>query len=1088
MQTKLFMLSGLLSKIPPKYAFLLILFMMSAGQMQVLAVSSDQQQQQITVTGTVTDELGEPLLGLNVSIKGTSAGTITGADGTFSIRVSGGNAVLVFSYIGYATQEITVGTQRTLRITMLEDTQQIEQVVVTTGYATQKKATLTGAVSTISNKEIVVTKNENVVNMLSGKVPGVRISQRSSKPGEYNSVIDIRGYSTANNDGNNRTKPLFVIDGVPRDQDYFSRMNPEEIENISVLKDASAAIYGMRAANGVILVTTKSGTDKEGLVDVTYSGSFSWQQFIYVPDRLSPVEWYTLRNESSYKNLNYANFFGLNEPRHPESTIEPWRDGTYVASDWMGAVFNDLTPQSQHNVTVNGGSKSVKYFISMGYSEQEGAFKSGSLWSNKYNFRSNLDAQLTKRMKLRVAIGGIFDNTNSPVEADWTTYKNVLLQQPISTVYANNNPLYLNGDGQYISDENNSVAQTSGDISGERRNRGRRINGAFTFTYDIPGVKGLQARAFYDYSFYSPYNTEYRRAYTVYKYNSDTETYEPREKGGSNYNGKQTSYERRSTNYNYDTNMQLGLNYNNRFGDHSVNGVLVFEEQYGAWQDFNARRYITYTSVSSMGSGEQNQQEGSGSVPRDRASRALAGQFNYDYAGKYLLGVNFRYEGSSRWPKESRWGFFPSFSAGWRISEERFIKENFDFVSNIKLRGSYGQMGDDGGASDYPDIYSAFSVDGNYTVSWNDGIMQGARPTTLPNPKKTWYKVTMKNVGLDLGFLGNKFGGTFELFSRDRDGLLATSSAVVPGTVGANLPQENLNADRVYGWELELSHQSKIGDVGYSVSGQISGTQRKRTKWQEEPASHSYDHWRNRSEGRVTDIWWGRAAGGMFTNINDIRNFDQYPQSQSRLPGDWWFEDWNGDGIVNDDDRYPIASKNMPLFNYGISFGANWKGLDISVLFQGAQRVYTAFTEVYTEALPFGEKAGITQWLDRWRPEDVTGSWFSADTKWISGYYPVTGSNTRSIEQNNMLDASYMRLKNLELGYTLPRKLVSKLYLKDLRIYVSGYNLLTFTGLNKIDPERPSSEGGAGASTGGANSMYEYPNNRTFTVGLNVKF
>ena len=1079
------MLWGLLSQIPKKYGYLLIIFMMLAAvQVQVLAVSA---QQQVTITGTVIDDMGDPLPGLNVTVKGnTSIGTMTDANGAFSITVPSQNSVLVFSYIGFTTQEITVGSQRILSIKMSEDSQQIDEVIVT-GYATQKKATLTGAVSSISNKEIVVTKNENVVNMLSGKVPGVRISQKSSKPGEYNSVIDIRGYSTAKDNGEDRTKPLFVIDGVPRDQDYFSRMDPEEIDNISVLKDASAAIYGMRAANGVILITTKSGSDREE-VDVTYSGSVSWQKFIYVPERLSPVDWYTLRNESAYKNLNYVNFFGLNEARHPESTIAPWRDGTNVASDWMDAVFRDVTPQSQHNVTVNGGSKTVKYFVSMGYSEQEGAFKSGTLWSNKYNFRSNVDAQLSNRLKLRISIGGIFDNRNSPVEADWTTYKNVLLQQPISTVYANNNPLYLNGDENYISDGKNSVAQTDGSISGEQRRRDRRINGAFTLTYDIPGVKGLQARAFYDYSMFSPYHTINKKAYSAYRYNSAEDTYQEMQRGGENLNGNQTSTARRETNYNYDTNMQFSLNYNNRFGDHSVNGVLVFEEQYAAWEDFHAQRFVTYNSVSSIGSGEEAQMRGGGSVPRDRASRALAGQFNYDYEGKYLLGANFRYEGSSRWPKENRWGFFPSASVGWRVSEENFIKDNFDILSNLKIRGSYGQMGDDGGASDYPDIYYGFSSEGNYTMSWNDGVLAGARPTTLPNPRKTWYKVTMKNVGLDFGMLRDKITGTFELFSRDRDGLLATSSAVVPGTVGANLPQENLNSDRVYGWEIDLSHQNRIGDFGYNVSAQVSGTQRKLTKWQEEPASHSFDHWRNRKDGRVTDIWWGREAGNMFTSIDDIRNYEANPLPQGTLPGSWWFVDWNGDGIVNDDDRYPIASKNMPLFNYGISLGASWKGIDLNVLFQGVQRTYTAFTEVYTEALPFGEKSGITQWLDRWRPVDAEGSWFSPETQWISGYYPVTGNNTRSTEQNNMLNASYMRLKNLELGYTLPRKWVSKANIKDLRIYVSGYNLLTFTKLNNIDPERPSSEGGAGASTGGANSMYEYPNNQTFTVGLNVKF
>ena len=449
-----------------------------------------------------------------------------------------------------------------------------------------------------------------------------------------------------------------------------------------------------------------------------------------------------------------------------------------------------------------------------------------------------------------------------------------------------------------------------------------------------------------------------------------------------------------------------------------------------------------------------------------------------------MIDFKFRYDGSSRFPEGSRMGFFPAISAGWRLSEESFMKDNFSFLTNLKLRGSYGEMGDDSSAGNYPPS-TGYNLDGNELGWFFDGTLNGGvSASSIPNLDLTWYKIKSYNLAMDFGFFKNKLSGTFDVYRRDRSGLLATSSAVIPGTVGANLPQENLNSDRNFGYEISLDYRNRIGDVSYYVGGQLSATKHERTEWLETPAGNSYDKWRNRSSGRYSNIWWGQESGGMFTSMEDIRTFER-PMGQGSLPGDWWIEDWNEDGVINGGDDHPIASYGLPVFNYGISLGASWKGLDLSLEFQGAHGVYVQYAEVLTEALPFGGQNTLTWFMDRWRPVDPDADYFSSSTEWIPGYYPVTGHDGRRTGTNSVQNASYIRLKTAELGYTLPPKLVSRVGMKNLRVYVSGYNLLTFTGLENVDPERPGASGGASTN---AIDIYNYPVNRTFTIGASVKF
>ncbi|MDR0700141.1 MAG: TonB-dependent receptor [Tannerella sp.] len=1015
------------------------------------------------VTGVVTDENSEVIIGASIFVVGTSRGTVTDADGNFSIDVPE-NAVLQVSYVGYETQSIRVGTSSTLSIKMVVSETSLEEVVVV-GYGTQRKATLTGAISSIRSQEIIATKNESVVNMLTGKLPGVRITQKSSEPGAYDTQIDIRGMG----------EPLFVIDGIPRSKDYFYRMDPEEIDQFSVLKDGSAAIYGLRAANGVVLVTTKSGEAQGGKVDITYTGNYTFQQFLYVPEGISATEYMTLRNEQNWQDFG-GNYLNRRNPIYPQDQFEPYLTGQKQSSDWMNAVFRKTTPQQQHNLTVNGGTERLRYFFNLGYGKQEGSYKSGDLYSDRWNLRTNVDAQITNRLKAKISLGAILTSTHKPNGTGWTTYKSTWLLRPDASIYANNNPLYLNGDQNVLYDGHNMVAETDADYVGYELNKQRRLNGALTLTYDIPGIKGLSAKALYDYSFTLPDNTNYRSTYNLYTYNPNTDTYLASEK---NVPASVT----RSVNFDYATTMQLGLDYKNTFGVHNVNGLLLFEETYSTWDSFSAFRELMVNSEYLFAGEDQNQRASGGGVG-DRLNQSVVGKLGYDFSGKYMADFQFRYDGSSRFPEGSRWGFFPSVSAGWRISEESFLKDKIDYLTNLKLRASYGKMGDDSSASNYPSTYVGFNLNNNVGWYFNNVLNGGVNPPGIPNPKLTWYTIEMYNAGLDFQLWKGLLGGTLELYKRDRSGLLATSSAVIPGTVGASLPQENLNSDRSFGWEISLEHQNKIGNVNYYVKPQISATKQMRTYWLETPASNSYDHWRNRSSGRYTQIWWGNESGGMFTNYDDIRNF-YLPQGQGAVPGDWWNVDWNEDGVVNGSDDHPIANYGLPVFNYGISTGGSWNNFDLTMNFQGAYGVYVQYAEVLTEALAFGGQNTLTWFMDRWRPEDSNADYFHPDTKWVEGFYPVTGHDGRRTGSNNVQDASYVRLKTLELGYTLPKKLVNRLGVKNLRIYLSGYNLLTFTGLHEVDPERPGSSGGASSNYV---DFYNYPINRTFTMGASVKF
>ena len=1026
-----------------------------------------------SIKGKVTDEAGAAVIGANVAQKGTGAGTVTDENGNFTLTAPG-NATLVISYLGYATKEIKVNNQSNLTIQLSEDTQGLNEVVVV-GYGTQKKATLTGSVSAVTNKEIAITKNENVVNMLAGKIPGVRVTQTSSRPGAFETTYDIRGLGT----------PLIVIDGVPSDGDTFARLDANDIESISVLKDASAAVYGLRSANGVILVTTKRGS--AGGFNIEYSTNYGWQSFLHVPNNVNAIQYMQLANEKNLHDFN-GNYFANRPPIFTDADMQPYLNGTLQTTDWMNAIFNKTAPQYQHNITLDGGNDRVKYFFNLGYMKQESSLKSGSMSYDRWNFRSNVDANITNHLKASISLGGYMDNMLEPNQDIWTIYKNAWMQLPNVTLYANNNPEYLNnGDGtQYHSvHDGNPLGNTNSDYVGFNQYINRQFTGQAALQYTVPGIDGLTAKAMYNYNFRDKDSQWYKKAYNVYSYNATNDTYAPSIRNAS---AQGTNSIQREDDKWYNTLLQLSLNYKHTFAKiHNVEAVVLYEEEYNNADNFYAYRNLTLNSQYLFAGDAANQV---GSMNQgglwDTSSRAFVGKFDYDFMGKYMIDFSFRYDGTSKFAPGKRFGFFPAVSGGYRISEESFFKNSaLSFIDNLKFRVSYGKTGDDSAASTYPPDVVGYAIQGS-NVGWifNNNVYTGVKATGIPNPNLTWYTAKMFNIGLDFDLWKGLFSGSIEYFNRNRDGLLATSTAVIPGTVGATMPQANLDSDRSFGYELTLSHRNKIGNVGYNISGQMYAT---RTQWRthtETPKSNEYDQWRNSLQNRYTGIWWGNNYMGQFQNYQQIYSYPVAIGAGTALPGDYYYRDWNGDGVIDGNDDHPIATYGLPLFNYGITLGANYKGFDLSVNFQGAAQIFYRYTEVLAEPLSFGDAGTMTKFLDRWHPADPNANPYDPSTQWISGYYQYTTqaepSGTRAIE-----NASYLRLKTLDLGYTIPNRVLSKFGVKNLRIYFSGYNILTFTGLRDMDPEHPGGEGGAETNSV---DTYKYPINKTLNIGASIKF
>ncbi|MDR3095420.1 MAG: TonB-dependent receptor [Bacteroidales bacterium] len=1026
-----------------------------------------------TVTGTVTDETGSPHPGANVIIKGTTTGVVTNADGQFSIKASPTD-VLQISSVGYATQNIEVGDQTELNILLSEDSQALKEVVVV-GYGTVKKATLTGAVAAITTDELVTTKTGNVQNAIAGKVAGVKIAQRTSEPGVFNNEFSIRGMGT----------PLVVIDGVPRDN--MPRMDANEIESISFLKDASAAIYGTRAGNGVVLITTKKGA-KNSKVHLDYNGYVGIEDFILKMQPLDAVGYMTLKNEQAYNNHQTDAVF-------TEEQIEQYRNGTLQSQDWLNPFINHHPMEQTHNLSVHGGNERVKFFTNLGYYSQEGIWKINSSNYKRYNLRANVSAEITKGLEAEVQLGLMQDHRNIQGEGTWRTLDGAYGQPSI-------NPAFVDGDMNYPTEASNGrhpYVASNPAMTGYNWEKQRQVQTNLALNWDIPWVKGLKARGMYSYDYLGYEAKEFRLPMQMY--NPDKTP------------GWTNSYIPISRTYAGFTNTlgQISLNYDNTFGKHHIGALALYEESDRQADNFKAQRNITLFTVEQLDAGDRGTQQASqsmgnmdvgenNSVPglAHFTTRALVGRVTYDYASKYLAEFSFRYDGSSKFASGHQWGFFPSFFGAWRMSEESFIKDNVSWLNNLKIRASYGILGDDGSAA--YQFYPGYNYPSSKSNGINTGyvfggkLVQGVTSRGVPNTNLSWIESKMLNIGVDAEVWNGLLGVEVDIFKRDRSGLMATRQVSLPGEIGSTVAQENLNSDMTKGLELTLTHRHKIGsDFRYNIAANMALDRTINKHMERARDGNSYRNWRDNPNDRYKDILWGVDYLGQYQNFDQIFAGPVYREGNAyMLPGDLMFGDWNEDGIIDDNDYHPLYynseqdNKMKPVLSYGFTIGAEYKGFDLNIVMQGIGTAYRQNDVVnYTEWPLQGGNSnadnGLDVFLDRWHRADQTNP--SKWQEWVPGKYPSVygGGNNAPTNRNYNRDylssffiynAAYLRMKSLELGYTIPQHITQKIKMEKARIFFNGFNLLTISGVKTTDPEQPE----------------RYPLNRSYNFGINVSF
>jgi TonB-linked SusC/RagA family outer membrane protein len=1024
-----------------------------------------------TISGKVTDSNNEPIVGASVVVKNTTTGVMTNFDGEYTISAPA-NATLVFTFLGFDPKEEKVNGRVDINVVMAMNETTLDDIVVV-GYGTQKKVTLTGAVASVKGAEMQHTKNENPQNMLTGRIAGVRVWQKSSEPGTFSNNFDIRGLGS----------PLVVIDGIPRTTEDFQRLNPSDIDDVSVLKDASAAIYGVRSANGVVLVTTKKGT--EGKAKVSYNGSYTFQKPSGMPVLANAFETMTLYNERAMNNINGGNII------YNDSYFEDYRNGTRRTTDWTSLLFSDFSPQTQHDVSITGGNDKTKYYVGMGYFYQEGFFKSGDLNYEKYNLRSNISMELAKGLTFELNLSGVADQRNNPYSSAVDIIRNYWRQGVLFPAYADPENTMLNYEGLDL--QENTVAKMSSDVSGYRKYEQKYFQSSASLNYDFGTVssylKGLSAKALFSFDYRKDDNTIYRKEYYQYAYNSLTQTYDPRL-----YNSSSPSQIRREMYSKQQILSQFLLNYNRTFGNHTLSGLIGWETQKKQGDNFYAQRNLAF-NMEYLFAGVNESQLGGMNIGNndlyEEAASALIGRVNYAFANRYILEAQFRYDGSSRFAQGHQWGFFPSASAGWRISEEPFFKSipALSFVNQLKLRASYGVLGDDldnGWNYEWSSGYTYPSTSGNAEAGYynqyapgyvfGDKFIYSIDTKPVPNELISWYESHTFDIGADFEGWDGLFGFSFDYFDRRRKGGFARRLGEFPTVIGATAPLENLNSDRHFGMDLELTHRNKIGDFAYKVKAIGTITRKKNLIAVENgPYGNSYDRWRHDNlTNRYQGVQFGYESAGRYQNWTDIRSYPIYKE-RDILPGDYKYVDWNGDGEINGLDEHPFAFDQTPWLNYSLSFDCSYKNFDLNFLFQGSALGSMEYKEPLYSIWGSNGGGTLKQYLDRWHPIDPYADPYDPATEWASGYYGYTGHYPIVNSQFNRVSTAYLRLKSIEFGYTLPK--IKALSSMNLRVFANAYNLFTITKVKFVDPEHPDDELGR-----------LYPLNKTYTLGMSLTF
>lgn len=989
------------------------------------------------ITGVVVDAAGVPLIGVNVLEKGTTNGTITDFDGKFALNVSSPNAKLVISYIGYVSQEVSVPKNGELKVVLKEDTETLEEVVVV-GYGTQKKANLSGSVSSVNSEQLQNRPIQNVSSGLQGLMPGVTITGTNGAPGMDSGSIRVRGTGTLNS-----ASPYILIDGV--ESETMSGLDPNDIASISVLKDAaSAAIYGSKAANGVILITTKRGST--GKPKISYSGYISFQNTTETIDRLSSYEYASMYNDA-LKSEDKA-------PRFTPEEIQKFKDGTdpkYPNTNWYDLAYKTGI-QHRHNINISGGNEHASYMGSLGYLNQTGVLPNAG--REQFNARTNLDMKITKRLSAKLNLAYIknkYDDASSAYSGG--SSDQIIRQLNLISPWIVNR--YEDGTYGTISD-GNPIAWLDSGMKVTRDN------------YNFTGLASL------DYKILDELTLTLTGSYVNdlqnYKYFQPFIQYNP------NKASDPSSLDERY--YRWDrTNYDVLLNYDKTFGKHNLKGLAGWHTEKYNYKYMKAyRKNFPNDNLTDMNAGDAATQTNEG-YSRELAMISWFARVNYDFAGKYLLEANIRADASSRFAKGNRWGYFPSFSGAWRISEENFMKGAQNWLSNLKIRGSWGMLGNqdalnsaDASGAFYPAI-NTYEIGATYPFggALNSGYYQGSfRLNTI-----TWEKAKTWGVGIDFGLFNNKVTGSIDYYNRKTEGIMM--DVAVPNEFALSPYKDNVGEMVNRGVELNISYNDKWGDWSFGAA-----------------ANFAYNHNEITDLGGVDYLDTGysqRNAVGYAMNSYYLYQADGFFNSQEEADaftakygnpfgggkfkaGDIRYVDTDGNGTLNGKDRV-MANSSDPVYTFGLNLNAGWKGFDLSLMFNGAAKVSRLFDahEVYGA---FSGDAGhpASIWKDAWTEtnHDASMPRIFTDTNSPS-------SSRNAVSTFWLQNTNYLRLKNLQLGYTLPKSLLANWGIDNVRFYYSVENLFTIDNMKiNIDPEATSQR------------LSSYPLLRTHAFGVNITF
>jgi TonB-linked SusC/RagA family outer membrane protein len=997
-------------------------------------------QKLIKITGKVTDEKGESLPGVSVRVLNSPTGTVTNITGLYEITAAE-DATLLFTYIGYSNQNIAVNSQTTLNVVLKVDAaaSTLNEVVVV-GYGTQKRVSITGAVAVISSKELKQAPTANLSNSLAGLLPGLSVVNASGKPGT-GSTISIRGKGTFGN-----SDALIVVDGIVRS---FDEIDPNEVESISVLKDASAAaVYGSRSANGVVLVTTKRG--HIGKPRFSYNAYVGSQKPTLYPKLMNAYEYAQTNNVARLNNG--ANPVG-NPLFYTDQQLQDFQNGT-IGTNWYDASFKKSSMQQQHNVNVDGGSENIKYFFSGGYTNQDGMYN--NINYNRYNFRSNVDAKINPMLTISVDIDGRISQNNSPSFTEASIFSHVIREAPIYNTY-NPDGTPKNTTGEHPLEEINH--------SGYIHDNYSSFFGTLGFKHDLPFItKGLSASGKFNYNRDNQFTKEFDLPYTMYDEDANGNITATKVVGKTLTKTEMTESFKQVVSSTID----LSLNYQRSFGKHDISGLFLYEQSEGNANLFSAyRTNFPSNAVDQLFAGGAIDKNNDGSATQT-GRLSYVGRINYAYDSRYLFEASFREDGSTIFSPGHRFGFFPAASVGWRISEEKFIKDNpkLSFINNLKFRGSYGILGNDRvNPYQYQDSYYSQSISGvtvPVAIFNNTDIEQAVGYGVYPNPNFTWETAKTTDVGLEGTLYNGKLGFEFDWFYKQTTQILAARSASTPGTFGRLLPSENYAAVDVNGIEVTLSHANHIGKVNFNIKGNIAYATNKGIIYDDAPGSPLYA----RKTGNSLDYTVGYTSAGLFQSDQEIKSSPF--QSTTTAPGDIKYVDKNGDGIIDENDQSIISKNNTnPKLTFGLFLSADWKGFDFSTVFQGAALSNIMLTGTARNMFNNGGNSNSFAYLlDYWSPTNTGAQYPRA---WID-------ANVNNNKDSNfwLRNTSYVRLKSLQFGYTLNH--LGKLKIDKLRIYFAGYNLATWSGFKLFDPELSATQGNY------------YPQQKNYNVGVNLTF